>query len=169
MTRSLVVSTTTPLKLGNGATTMRTGGRSALVSMDCGTARRCWPASCASGIRQIDSDSTAAWVFATNICSTDEPRCETETTHSATATTSVLSSQRRTSVLPFVGPGSGRRRLGRLREEPRVGPGDDLVDDGFHGFPRVGCVVSHVIARRVDAWDLRPPILAQQLVRVPVP
>ena len=35
------MSTMTPLKLGYGSTTIRTGARSALVSVDCGIARRC--------------------------------------------------------------------------------------------------------------------------------
>src|SRR6266508_71482 len=117
-----------------------------------------------AGIMQIaPSVSSAACVVATNMSST-EWRDVGATTHRPTTNATTITMRRRTSGLRC----SRALLAGRVREKVRVIAGEHLIDYRLDRAPRVGRVVGHVIARRVDAGDLRPPVLGQQLIGVAV-
>ena len=63
----------------------------------------------------------------------------------------------------------GGRLAGGNREEVGILAGQDLVDHRLDGPPRIGRVVGHVVARRVDARDFGTPIFGQKLIGVAVP
>src|SRR6476646_8198213 len=161
ITRSPAVSTNTPLKLGYGSTTIRTGGRSDEVSTVLASFAACAAAafcSCASrsSMVQMLSLAAAACISATNICSSDGPPACVAARKTAPTTKALQTT-------------TGRRiTLFAPRIKMLVGAGEHGVDDPLDRLPRIRRVILHVVARRVDARHLRPPVFLQQFVGIAV-